>query len=72
LSITGIAGPTGGSPEKPIGLMWLAIADAGGLRTRRLQLSGDREGIQSRATTAALGFLWEALSSAEPLTPSKA
>ncbi len=72
LSITGIAGPAGGSPEKPIGLVWLGIADASGLRTRRLQLSGDREGIQSRATTAALGFLWETLNSAEPLTPSKA
>lgn len=70
LAITGIAGPTGGSPEKPIGLVWLAIADASGLRTKRLQLSGDRGGIQSRATTAALGFLWEALSSGEPLTAS--
>jgi nicotinamide mononucleotide (NMN) deamidase PncC len=49
--------------------VWLAISEASGLRTRRLQLSGDREGIQSRATTAALGFLWETLSPAEPLTP---
>jgi len=72
LSITGIAGPTGGTAKKPIGLVWLAISEARGLRTRRLQLSGDREGIQSRATTAALGFLWEILSSVEPLTPSKA
>jgi nicotinamide-nucleotide amidase len=62
LAITGIAGPSGGTHEKPVGLVWLAISEASGLRTRRLQLSGDREGIQSRATTAALGFLWETLS----------
>lgn len=71
LATTGIAGPSGGTHEKPVGLVWLAIAEAGRLRTRRLQLSGDREGIQSRATTAALGFLWETLSPAEPLTPPK-
>lgn len=63
LAITGIAGPSGGTHKKPVGLVWLAISQAGGLLTRRLQLSGDREGIQSRATTAALGFLWESLSS---------
>ena len=59
LAITGIAGPSGGTHEKPIGLVWLAISEASGARTRRLHLTGDREGIQSRATTAALGFLWE-------------
>ena len=71
LAITGIAGPSGGTHEKPVGLVWLAISEPSGLRTRRLQLSGDREGIQSRATTAALGFLWETLSPVEPSTPPK-
>jgi nicotinamide-nucleotide amidase len=66
LSITGIAGPSGGTHEKPVGLVWLAISRASGIRTRRLQLSGDREAIQSRATTAALGFLWETERPAEP------
>jgi nicotinamide-nucleotide amidase len=69
LAITGIAGPSGGTHEKPIGLVWLAISEASGARTRRLQLTGDREGIQSRATTAALGFLWETAASEEPIGP---
>lgn len=71
LGITGIAGPSGGTHKKPVGLVWLALAGEAGSRTRRLQLSGDREGIQSRATTAALGFLWEAVRSAEPIRSSK-
>ncbi len=71
LSVTGIAGPSGGTREKPIGLVWLAVADGSGVRTRRLQLAGDREGVQSRATTAALGFLWETVGSAEPIRNPK-
>ncbi len=71
LSITGIAGPSGGTHEKPIGLVWLAIAEESGVRTRRLQLAGNREGIQARATTAALGFLWETVGSAEPIRNPK-
>lgn len=67
LALTGVAGPSGGTYEKPIGLVWLAISDASGVRTRRLHLAGDREGIQSRATTAALGFLWETAGSEEPI-----
>lgn len=66
LATTGIAGPRGGSAEKPIGLVWLAIADENGTHARKLQLRGDRVTIQHRATTAALGFLWRALARAEP------
>lgn len=71
LAITGIAGPSGGTHEKPVGLVWLAISEPSGVRTRRLQLSGDREGIQVRATTAALGFLWEAAGAEEPFRSEK-
>jgi nicotinamide-nucleotide amidase len=66
VAITGIAGPSGGTHEKPVGLVWLAVSEASGVRTRRLQLAGDREGIQARATTAALGFLWEVAGAEEP------
>ena len=58
LATTGIAGPDGGTPEKPVGLVWLAIADANGVQSQRLELRGSREIIQSRATVAALGLLW--------------
>lgn len=61
LGITGIAGPSGGTHKKPVGLVWLAIAGPDDTRTWQLHLGGDREAIQARATTAALGFLWETL-----------
>jgi nicotinamide-nucleotide amidase len=62
LSTTGIAGPSGATPEKPVGLGWLALDDAGsGVAVRRVSLSGEREAIASRATTIALGMLWQHL-----------
>jgi nicotinamide-nucleotide amidase len=62
VATTGIAGPGGGSPEKPVGLVWLALDDADGrTRTRRLQLPGNRLAVQRRATTAALQLLWQHL-----------
>ncbi|MBV9332575.1 MAG: nicotinamide-nucleotide amidohydrolase family protein, partial [Candidatus Eremiobacteraeota bacterium] len=62
LATTGIAGPGGGTAQKPVGLGWLALDDArNGVVVRRLQLSGDRETIASRATTIALGMLWQHL-----------
>jgi nicotinamide-nucleotide amidase len=61
LSTTGIAGPDGGTLEKPIGLVWIGVDDAEP-RAWRLQLRGDRDAIARRATTAALGILWRHLS----------
>lgn len=63
VSITGIAGPGGGSPEKPVGLVWVAVQYADG-RTRRLHLPGDRNEIRQRATQAALEMVRRTLSSA--------
>ncbi len=60
LATTGIAGPDGGTPEKPVGLVWFALDDGEG-RAHRLQLRGDRDAIARRATTAALGILWRHL-----------
>ncbi len=58
LATTGIAGPDGGSAEKPVGTLCVAIADPRGERAWTLHLRGDRAAIQARATTAALGLLW--------------
>jgi len=58
MATTGIAGPDGGSAEKPIGTLCVAIADERGGRAWTLQLRGDRAANQARATTAALGLLW--------------
>ncbi|MBV8198479.1 MAG: competence/damage-inducible protein A [Candidatus Eremiobacteraeota bacterium] len=62
LAITGVAGPSGGTAAKPVGLIWLALDDGTwDTQTLRLELSGDREAIQERATTIALGTLWRSL-----------
>lgn len=62
IATTGIAGPDGGTPEKPVGLVWLAVATPDGAIVRQVRYSGDRATVQARATTAALGLAWEMLS----------
>jgi nicotinamide-nucleotide amidase len=54
VAVTGIAGPDGGTPEKPVGLVHLHVAGPEGGRDQRLDLPGDRETIRTRATVAAL------------------
>jgi nicotinamide-nucleotide amidase len=62
VATTGVAGPSGGSPEKPVGLVWFALDDADGFsRAWRFHFRGDREAVQTRATTYALGLLWQHL-----------
>ena len=58
LSVTGIAGPEGGTPTKPVGLVFVAQADAGGTVTEELRLRGDRSMIKERAAQAALYLLY--------------
>jgi nicotinamide-nucleotide amidase len=59
---TGIAGPGGGTLEKPVGLVFLAVDGPGGAHTTRLQLPGDRETVRARATALALHMLRRELS----------
>ena len=54
VSVTGVAGPGGGTPEKPVGLVLLHAQGPDGALARRLDLPGDREAIRARATVAAL------------------
>ncbi|HMI99197.1 MAG TPA: nicotinamide-nucleotide amidohydrolase family protein [Gaiellaceae bacterium] len=58
---TGIAGPAGGTPEKPVGLVYLHASAPGVERGRELRLPGDREAIRRRATAAALHLVREVL-----------
>lgn len=57
ISVTGIAGPEGGTPEKPVGLVFIAVADETGAETRQLNLPGDRYLIRWRSSQAALDLL---------------
>ncbi|MBC5816370.1 MAG: competence/damage-inducible protein A [Candidatus Eremiobacteraeota bacterium] len=66
LSVTGVAGPQGGTSEKPVGLVWFGLADPSGVKTRKMQFRGDREIVQQRATAYALGLLWKRVRQAEP------
>ena len=55
LSVSGIAGPGGGSPEKPVGTVWFAWArDDGKVQTRMETMVGDRDGVRRQAVVAAL------------------
>ncbi len=65
VSVTGIAGPDGGTPEKPVGLVWFGIATAGGARTERHIFSGDREAVRRQASDRALALLAEAVDDLE-------
>jgi nicotinamide-nucleotide amidase len=61
LSITGIAGPTGGTVEKPVGLAYIALADDSGVDCKHFQFSQDRLTNKDRTVQAALKMLWQAL-----------
>jgi nicotinamide-nucleotide amidase len=59
VGITGIAGPGGGTPEKPVGTVCICVADESGeaLLERTLRLPGDRAAVRERTTTAAMHLL---------------
>ena len=56
-SVTGVAGPDGGTPAKPVGLVYLGLASDGPTEVRRLHLDGDRATIRDAAARAALEWL---------------
>jgi nicotinamide-nucleotide amidase len=57
LSVTGIAGPDGGTAAKPVGLVYLALADAAGARVEETRFRGTRQQIKDRAAKSALNML---------------
>jgi len=57
IAISGIAGPGGGTPEKPVGTIWLAVGDASEIRTQKLQIGKDRLRNIQYTTVVALNFI---------------
>jgi len=57
IGITGIAGPAGGTEEKPVGLVFIAVEDEEGARAERFQFSKDRHFIRQRAAQTALNMV---------------
>jgi len=57
LSVTGIAGPDGGTPEKPVGTVYIAIADASSCMVERYNFQGDRDVVRSLTCFTALDWL---------------
>jgi nicotinamide-nucleotide amidase len=66
LSVTGIAGPSGGTPQKPVGLVYVGLSDAGGTKVEEVRLRGDREMIKERSAQSALYLLYRGLKSGRP------
>lgn len=60
ISVSGIAGPDGGSDEKPVGTVWFGFASVNGQGiTRRECFPGDRDAVRRQATAYALHTLWQ-------------
>jgi nicotinamide-nucleotide amidase len=61
ISTSGIAGPSGGTPEKPVGTVWMAVADEEVTRTRKISIPKDRINTIKFASVAALILFWQRL-----------
>ena len=57
VGVTGVAGPGGGTPEKPVGTVWIATDVEGEVESRKLLMWGDRQEIRHRAAQAALDLV---------------
>lgn len=64
LSISGIAGPTGGSEEKPVGTVWFGLAAKQRIWAKTALFDGDRDSIRAQAVQFALDFLCEKIEEA--------
>jgi PncC family amidohydrolase len=62
VAVTGIAGPAGGTPEKPVGLVWFAVATPDSVQTERRMFTGARDDVRRQAADHALTLLLAAAS----------
>lgn len=57
VAVSGVAGPTGGTPDKPVGTVWIAWAWPGGTRAKRYNFDGDRTTVKEQTVMAAINGL---------------
>jgi nicotinamide-nucleotide amidase len=72
IAVTGVAGPDGGSTDKPVGTVWFAWATPHGLTSERQQLDGDRAAVRQATVLHALRTLLQRLQLAPETTPDAA
>ncbi len=63
VAVTGVAGPGGGSAEKPVGMVWIAVASVDEHTANRFQFNGDREAIREASLESALEALIDLIDS---------
>lgn len=61
VSVTGIAGPTGGTDDKPVGTVWLGVTSPSGTHAEVKHFSGDRDGVKRQTADRALELLLEVI-----------
>ena len=59
IAVTGIAGPDGGTPEKPVGTVWFGLSDPRGIRAVRRLFGGERSHVRAQAVAYALELLYD-------------
>jgi nicotinamide-nucleotide amidase len=57
VAVTGVAGPAGGTDEKPVGTVWIAVASAGQMLAKRYQFDGDRQAVRAATLIASIELL---------------
>lgn len=67
VAVSGVAGPGGGSPEKPVGTVWLAWGNGDERFARRFQFKGDRQAVREQSVEAALVGLLRLVAGENPL-----
>jgi nicotinamide-nucleotide amidase len=70
LAITGVAGPDGGTPDKPVGTVFIGVRSPAETSVRRFRFSGDREAVKWQSTQAALDMLRRGLLRVGPVVPA--
>jgi nicotinamide-nucleotide amidase len=66
VGVTGVAGPSGGTDEKPVGTVWIGVSIDGEPSTELCSFAGDRNAVRERAAQAALAHLYRRLSGVMP------